>query len=114
MREQGHRENTQAGNAALRHADHKGAENGEYPLKGLEGHDSTGGIVTAEAPADSEARRSIVGVELTEAVQVDNDVEALVDGQLGPRGKVITGVEIRDSGMQVVHRALEHFLRHPF
>ena len=46
-------------------------------------------------------------------VQVDDDVEALIGRQLGTRKKVIAGVEIRDAGMQVVHRALEHFPRYP-
>src|SRR5882672_4730712 len=49
MREQGHRKNAEAGDAALRHANHKGAENGEYPLNWFERHDSAVGAVPAEA-----------------------------------------------------------------
>ena len=57
---------------------------------------------------------SIFGVELAQPVQVDDDIVALVDRQRGTRGEFIARVEIRDLGMQVVHRAFEHFLRHPF
>ena len=57
---------------------------------------------------------SIVGVELPQPVQVDNDVVAPVNRQFGAGRKFIAGVEIRDLGMQVVHCALEHLLRHPF
>src|SRR5271170_368462 len=38
MCEQRHGQDAETGDAALRHADHKGAECGEYPLQGFEGH----------------------------------------------------------------------------
>src|ERR1700722_1843226 len=43
MREQGHGKDAEAGNSALRHPDHQGAENGKYPLHWFESHVSVRG-----------------------------------------------------------------------
>lgn len=56
----------------------------------------------------------VVGIGLTQPVHVDNDIETLIDRQLRTQVEIITRIEIVDLGMQVVHGALEHLLRHPF
>ena len=97
---------------ALRHADQSDED---HPLssvlaRGGRSRDCAG-------PIYRHARNlipSIISVELVQLVQIDDEIEALVGRQFRSRGKVVARVEIRNFGMQIVHRAFEHFPRYPF